>query len=137
MLKRNGINSLKKATKFTQELIVQSQGRKWILKKSFDFYYINKFGKKLNKVTIPKGFITDFASTPRVLYSIFPPIGIYNKATLVHDYLYSKKCELDVSRFNADLYFLQAMEVLGVKKWKRIIMFATVRLFGKSYFKVR
>lgn len=121
--------------KFTEEILVQSQGKNWVLEKGFKFYYADEFGYKEKEVIIPKGFVTDFASTPRFLYPLFPPIGIYNKAAIVHDYLYSKDCSLKVSRFEADLFFLQAMEVLGVKKWKRIAMFFAVRIFGKIHFK--
>ena len=121
--------------KFTQEITVQSQGKNWILENGFNFYYADKLGNRLDEFTIPKGFITDFASTPRIFYPIFPPIGIYNKAAMVHDYLYSKECKINISRLSADLYFLQAMEVLGVKKWKRIAMFIAVRIFGKPNFK--
>lgn len=121
--------------KFTQEITVQSQGRNWILEESFKFYYADSLGNKLDELCVPKGFITDFASTPRIFYPLFPPIGIYNKAAMVHDYLYSKESKLNISRKEADLYFLQAMEVLGVKKWKRIAMFIAVRIFGKPNFK--
>ena len=39
-------------------------------------------------VEIPNGFITDFASVPRLFWNIFPPIGNYRNAAIVHDYLY-------------------------------------------------
>lgn len=120
--------------KFTQELLVESFGKKWVLKSAFRFYYEDRNQNKF-EVIIPSGFITDFASTPRILYPIFPPIGIYNKAAMVHDYLYSKECLLAISRFKADLFFLQAMEVLEVPKWKRKLMYFAVRIFGKSHFK--
>lgn len=121
--------------KFTQEITVQSQGRNWVLKKAFRFYYADKLGNKINEFAIPEGFITDFASTPRIFYPLFPPVGIYNKAAMVHDYLYSKESKLKITRKDADLYFLQAMEVLGVRKWKRLLMYYAVRIFGKPNYK--
>jgi hypothetical protein len=39
-------------------------------------------------ILIPAGYVTDFASVPMLLWSFFPPIGKYNRAALVHDYLY-------------------------------------------------
>ena len=39
-------------------------------------------------MTIPKGFESDMASVPRFLWAVIPPIGPYNKAALLHDYLY-------------------------------------------------
>lgn len=120
--------------KFTEELLVQSLGNSWVLKRAFHFYYLNEVGGQTD-VIIPEGFITDFASTPKALYSFFPPIGIYNKAAMIHDFLYSKDCPVIVERQIADKFFLQAMGVLGVAKWKRKIMFYAVRLFGQSHFR--
>lgn len=125
--------------KFTDELIVKSIGSKWELVEPFCFYYekLNKNTYRFadpsnyNKIVIPKGFITDFASTPRILYPIIPPIGIYNKACIIHDYLYQEKIFL---RKTCDLIFLQAMKILDVPKWKRNLMFIIVRLFGKKYY---
>ncbi|WP_442908701.1 DUF1353 domain-containing protein, partial [Hydrogenovibrio sp. 3SP14C1] len=34
---------------------------------------------------VPEGFISDGATVPRIFWPIFPPIGRYLKATLVHD----------------------------------------------------
>jgi len=122
---------------FKDELLVESIGKKWVLKRSFSFYYLDPKKKLLTKnVIIPEGFITDFASTPRLLYSIFPPIGIYNKATIIHDFLYSS-LSTNLTRKESDKFFLQSMEVLKVKKWKRNLMYLSVRIFGKKKFKTR
>ena len=114
--------------KFTDELVVKSIGSKWELVEPFTFYYKTAYGS-ITDVVIPKGFITDFASTPKILYPVFPPIGKYNKACIIHDYLYQNKA---LPRKTCDLYFLQAMEVLGVSKWRRYSMYYAVRLFGKK-----
>ncbi len=118
--------------KFTDSLLVESFGDdgKWLLKRGFSFYYLDKTGKRIDLI-IPEGFVTDFASTPTLLYSIFPPIGIYNKAAIVHDYLYTAAI---LTRKESDLFFLQAMEVLEVPRWKRRLMFAAVRIFGAKRF---
>jgi hypothetical protein len=39
-------------------------------------------------VEVPVGFVTDFASIPRVFWSILPPDGLYTYPAIVHDYLY-------------------------------------------------
>ena len=116
--------------KFTEELLVESSGDKWVLKRAFHFYYIDGVGGQKD-VIVPEGFVTDFASTPRLLYPIFPPIGIYNKAAMVHDYIYTSAI---FPRKEADLFFLQAMQVLEVPKWKREMMFWAVRFFGGKRF---
>ena len=83
--------------------------------------------------TIPKGFITDFASVPKAFWSILPPMGKYGLAALLHDYLYRTGL---VSRKEADKLFLKMMKKLGVSRWKRIVMYLAVRVFGgKAYVK--
>ena len=76
---------------------------------------------------IPRGFITDFASVPRILWWLFPPMGRYGKAALVHDYLYYTK---EVSRAEADRIFLEAMLMMGVGKLTAYTMYLAVRAFG-------
>lgn len=39
-------------------------------------------------IVVPAGFVTDFASTPRALWSVIPPSGRYQLAAVVHDFLY-------------------------------------------------
>ena len=43
---------------------------------------------KLSKTTVPKGFVTDLASIPPILYSYLRPDGPYAYAAIIHDYLY-------------------------------------------------
>ena len=121
--------------KFTEEILVESTGDKWVLKRAFKFYYADKEGTPVKEVVIAEGFITDFASTPKFLYPWFPPIGIYNKAAMVHDFLYSApESFTQITRAEADRFFLQAMEVLKVPAWKRKLMYFAVRLFGASHY---
>ena len=68
-------------------------------------------------IEVPVGFLTDFASTPREIWSVFPPWGIYGPAAIVHDRLYWYQ---DVSRETADLIFLEAMTALGATVLSRI-----------------
>lgn len=39
-------------------------------------------------ITVPAGFYTDFASTPRLIWFVWPPTGDYELAAVIHDYLY-------------------------------------------------
>ena len=84
------------------------------------------------KVTVPKGQTTDFASIPRIFWPILPPVGRYSRAAVVHDYLYRHGL---FTRKDCDLIFLHAMEELNVAKWKRVIMYRAVRLFGAPAYK--
>ena len=78
-------------------------------------------------VLVPTGFVTDFASVPRLFWSIFPPIGRYGYAALFHDYVY---WEQKIPRGDADLIFRETMKELAVSRLVTSIMYRSVRLFG-------
>ena len=115
---------------FTTQLIVApiGDGRRWRLKEPFEYY---RTGREHIRYIVPAGFVTDFASVPRLFWPILPPYGKYGKAAVLHDYLYRTGA---VERKEADLIFKEAMEVLGVKRWKSSILFWAVRLFGEAKF---
>ncbi len=115
---------------FTQPLVVSplEDGRNWKLIKEFSYYVDRKDGEVIK---VPAGFITDFASVPRLFWNIFPPYGRWGKAAVVHDWCY--KTQL-YPRKKCDRVFLQGMKVLGVCWWRRKVMYRAVRLFGaKAY----
>ena len=98
-------------------------GRNWRLLKAFP-YHGERFGG-----TVPKGFLTDFASVPKILWNLLPPTGEYGPAAVIHDYLYRTA---RVTRADADWTFLEAMTRLGVPWLIRHAMYRAVRLFGAS-----
>jgi len=123
---------------FTNDLIVKSVSSKsWELVSEFIYYFDEE--RKHFAVKVPEGFCTDFASIPKFLWSILPPIGRHTKAAVLHDFLYSTRCPLFFSRTfyrrDCDLEFLNAMKVLGVSKWRRTAMYLGVRLFGAKNFR--
>jgi hypothetical protein len=80
-------------------------------------------------IVVPAGFVTDFASTPRGLWSVLPPTGRYQLAAVVHDFLYwDQAC----SREQADAVFRVAMSESSVKPLERDLMWQAVRRFGQS-----
>lgn len=83
-------------------------------------------------INVPIGFRTDLASTPRIFWNIFPPFGKYEKAAVVHDYLYHFGIG---TRKDADKKFLEGMKLLKVPFWKRRMMYSAVRMFGSGTFK--
>ena len=125
---------------FTTPLVASPQpdGRRWKLVNSFT-YMIGSEDSGW-KVVVRSGFVTDFASVPRLLWWLIPSWGKYGKAAVVHDFLYQKRFILilllgkyapyTVTRGMADSIFLEAMEVLGVTWWKRTLMYQGVRCFG-------
>lgn len=88
------------------------------------------------RIAVPRGFVTDFASVPRILWRVLPPTGQYGKAAVIHDYLYRTSI-LQYSRAEADLIFYEAMEDLGVNAWTSKLMYWAVRLFGRRAYKER
>ena len=54
-------------------------------------------------ITVPFGFVTDFASVPRLLWSLFPPIGRYGYAAVFHDFVYWEQDA--ITRKEADRVF--------------------------------
>lgn len=80
-------------------------------------------------IEVPAGFYTDFASIPRLFYISTPPIGRYDCAAVLHDYLYFIQA---TTRSEADAVFKQAMADSGVGRYTRHKMWLAVRLFGGS-----
>lgn len=91
-----------------------------------------------SSVLVSAGYVTDFASVPRWLWSLFPPIGKYNRAALIHDYLYDlqyRQRELgeNAARKFADKQFLYlANKVNAEGKVCNYVMYLMVRWFGRS-----
>jgi hypothetical protein len=100
------------------------------------------------EVVVPEGFVTDFASIPRLFWSIAPPYGWYAEAAVVHDLLYSLGgvySGVRYTRYQCDRVLLTAMYSLArVKAKSRIELFEmqrescifywVVRFFGWLYF---
>ena len=78
-------------------------------------------------IVVPAKFITDFASVPRVFWSIISPIDRHANAAVIHDFMYQtyyapkKRCEE---------IFLESMGVLKVPEWKRFCIHRSVYYFG-------
>lgn len=117
---------------FTTQLRVSplDNGVDWNVDEPFT-YYIGELGSG-TYVTVPVDFVTDFASVPRIMWSVFPPWGKYGKAAVIHDYLWRGnkmvhgELEIVISRRESNLIFLEAMGVLDVNVAVRYSMYAAV-----------
>lgn len=78
-------------------------------------------------ITVPVDYVTNFASVPRIFWAIISPIDNHAKAAVVHDYLYDSG---RYTRKRSDEIFLEALNVLDVKTWKKHCLFYGVRLFS-------
>jgi hypothetical protein len=90
------------------------------------FGYINE--RTGRQVWVPAGYVTDFASIPRVGRWLIPPFGRHAIAAVVHDWLYS--IGEPGGRDEADDIFRDALDELGVDMARRNIMHGAVRAFG-------
>ncbi|EBD5548504.1 DUF1353 domain-containing protein [Salmonella enterica] len=114
-------------SKFTTPAILEMLGHyNWRVYEPFAFYLSDD---NSDVIEVPAGFVTDLATVPRVFWSVMPPDGKYAKAAIIHDYLYDNALR---TKKKADLIFLDGMAVLGVPKWKRIVMYLAVRIFGRG-----
>jgi len=114
-------------SRFTEKLVVslEKDGKHWTLEEDFE-YYTDLLGNRIY-ITVPSGFITDFASIPKIFHSFIEDKDKYNKAAVVHDWLYNSRI---YDRKTADKIFLEAMTVLNIHPIKRHIFYFAVRLFG-------
>lgn len=99
-----------------------------------EFDYICNNGEIIH---VKEGLITDLASTPRIVWALYPPFGLYTGAAIVHDELYTKQPwgTSDAARKKSDLILLEAMETEGVFVVSRNIIYSQVRMWGWSAWK--
>ena len=84
-----------------------------------------QIGKTRDSITVPAGFVTEFASIPRVLWSELSPVGEHKLAAIVHDYLYwFQPCE----REETDNLLMIAMSEGGVSDLRRGAVYTGVRM---------
>lgn len=78
-------------------------------------------------IIVPEGFVTDFASVPRLPLAYLLFGNVAREAAVVHDFLYSTGA---CSRKLADDVFAEASKACNVAAWRRGPMWFGVRLFG-------
>lgn len=86
-----------------------------------------------DKITIPEGFEWDLSSTPRIFWSMLPPDGDFEIASLIHDWAYQEN--YGTRRFADKEMYLWSKASNGTHKisLKNIdnkIRYIAVRLFG-------
>ena len=106
-------------------------GRSVVLVRDYE-YEINGY-----VISVPKGFVSDLASVPRMFWSLFPPFGKYTQASIIHDYLYSKQNDTGINKILADKIFLFVMKECGVGTIKRNLMYQAVKMFGEASWKTK
>lgn len=119
---------------FTNALIVEKiKNRQWKTHDGFS-YEVGRLGSN-EKIWVPTNFVTDLASTPRIVWMIFPPDDTYSQAAVLHDWLCVKKgrVEKNYSPDEVSDIFREAMGVLKVKHWKQQAIYHAVKTFGPKW----
>jgi uncharacterized protein DUF1353 len=83
-------------------------------------------------VDVPTGFVTDFASIPRLFWSMLRPDGEYAYAAVIHDFLYWTQTR---SREEADSIFLLAMKDFDIAEVTVTTIYDAVRIGGGKAWK--
>jgi hypothetical protein len=78
-------------------------------------------------IVVPMGFVTDFASVPRIIGAWLLYGGKGKRAAVIHDWLYSTQ---KLSRAVADAVFEEALKASGYAAWEVGGMYAGVRVGG-------
>ncbi|UHG90119.1 DUF1353 domain-containing protein [Spirosoma oryzicola] len=106
---------------------------RWVLVQSVTFM------TKAGKVTVPRGYTTDFASVPMLLWGFFPPIGRHNRATLLHDWWYDNRLFEEVvgqrqARRLADEQLYEQLKAVEPRKpIRNYCMYLACRWFGHRW----
>ena len=102
-----------------------SDNRAWVLLEDMDY----QIGNSQFTIVVPKGFVTDYASVPQMLWGALSPHDNYSRAAVVHDYLYwTQIC----TRPQSDNIMQIAMKESEVPKWKQIAVYGAVSLLGQA-----
>lgn len=114
-------------SQFTTSLKVEPlPNGSWKLLAPFEYHIGVEESQEVIKVM--KGFITDFASVPKLFWNIFPPYApSYGKAAVIHDALYSNKF---FTRKRTDDILLEGMKVLKASRFTQYSIYWAVRLFA-------
>lgn len=115
-------------SRFISDLVAAPIGRtagrtKWRLAEELAFY----FAPVKDKITVPAGFVTDFASIPRIPLVWWLMSDYGHPAAVVHDYL----CELkQYPRKFGDEVFHAALLACKVPPWRARLMYGAVRAYA-------
>lgn len=130
---------------FEQPNVIPISDRNYRLMEDYTAGIVNKAGNRI-LITVPKGYVTDLASIPRFIWSLFglTPDGLYRGAAVVHDYIYSKHIKgasysllpdgMRLTRAECDEIFKILIHASGEAHWKEEAMYRAVRTFGWAYY---
>jgi len=96
-------------------------------------YYSALLGRE---VVVPKGFVTDFASVPRLPFIYWFTGGTADAPAVLHDWFYRTNTE-DITRKTTDALLAEAMDARGYWRVRTWSMWAGVRIGGYWSYEAR
>ena len=110
-------------------------GNVWMV---FEDWHVSINGRSF---VVPKGFVTDGASIPRLLWRIcgHPMTTRRFPIALLHDWLYSEEGykATGLTRKEADLIYYYGLRDLGFGVGSALVEYEMVRIFGGSHWEGR
>lgn len=107
------------------------------------------------RIDIEEGYITDLASIPRFLWSLYPPDGLYRAAAIIHDLLFqicgprgedrpielweiqedgsAVKVKLKLTKKECNIVFKQIMKDWDVGWWTRGTFYNAVQVYPLAW----
>lgn len=105
-----------------------ANGGRGIWRVEKDFVYQSDILSKT--ITVEAGFLTDFASVPRVPFAYWLFGDTTHKPPVIHDWLFHHHEICD--EHTANRVLLEAMEVANVPEWRRVAIYEGVEIGGES-----
>ena len=102
-----------------------NDGEHWMMTAPLSY----QIGNTQHVITVPAGFVTDFASIPRYFHALLAPTGRPGRGAIIHDFLY---WEQGCSREQADWILMLAMMESGVDTVTRQLVYRVVDWFGQD-----
>ena len=106
-------------------------GTQWVVLEDMPFI-VQLDDRSSGTLVVPRGFVTDLASTPPAIWSLYPPFGKYLTAAILHDYLYWRGT---CTQAEADKVIYQAMRDAGVDQAAQSRFYVALRAAGEDAWK--
>ena len=112
----------------TRLILSDHKPNEWVVESELAYFHEGE------RITVPKGFITDLASIPKILRNILNVNGKSRKPAVLHDFLY---CSKIFEREIADYIFYKALLSEGMNSFMARMYWAAVRSAGWIYYNKR
>ena len=109
----------------------------WETKNITTFYAKDQHTGDKYKVTVPKGYLSDGATVPRMFWDFAPTMGRYTQSVILHDWLCEYLTVYDITnkpiritRADADEFLRVAMISHTVSRFHKFLLYSGVRIYA-------